>query len=127
MGSHTTTSLVILALGVAVLGRIAAPSSYAVSKVALSNGPPNSINQTAGGDDTTIFAWPETADLDSNINNPANDDLWKKYIDKGSHLNCIMSATDAGAGFLMQDPRKPPSAASPWQGDLDSMLRLSRR
>jgi hypothetical protein len=31
---------------------------------------------------------------------------------------CLMEATDAGAGWLEKDPRKPPSAASKWTGDL---------
>jgi hypothetical protein len=63
---------------------------------------------------------PETAGLDFDINNFASDKLWAEYIAKGNHLNCIMDATDAGAGFLVGDKRKPPSAASPWSGDLRS-------
>jgi hypothetical protein len=117
-----TASLVTLALGVAVLGRIAAPPLYAVNKVAFSDGIPSLTNQAAGDNDTTIFASPETGGLDFDFNSAADDEMWKRYIDKGSHHNCIMSATDTGAGFLMQDSRKPPSAASPWSGDLESML-----
>jgi hypothetical protein len=47
-----------------------------------------------------------------------DDDNWDKYVAKGNHLNCIMRASDAGAGFLIDDKRKPPSAASIWSGDL---------
>jgi hypothetical protein len=42
----------------------------------------------------------------------------KKYVAKGHHLKCVMDATDEGAGFLVEDTRSPPSAASKWSGDL---------
>jgi hypothetical protein len=50
--------------------------------------------------------------------NTADNNMWTEYIKKGEHLKCIMEATDAGAGFLIEDTRKPPSAASAWTGDL---------
>ncbi len=43
--------------------------------------------------------------------------MWNKYRDKGRHLQCLMQATDKGAGFLMQDTRNPPSAASQFSGN----------
>lgn len=64
----------------------------------------------------------ETAGLDFDIKKYADDNMWKKYVEKGEHWNCIMDATDAGAGFLIEDTRKPPSAASPWQGDLQGKI-----
>ncbi|KAF1915304.1 hypothetical protein BDU57DRAFT_476936 [Ampelomyces quisqualis] len=48
--------------------------------------------------------------------------MWTTYVRKGDHLNCVMVATDTGAGFLLEDTRKPPSAASPWSGDLKHEL-----
>ncbi|KAB2101342.1 hypothetical protein AG0111_0g10424 [Alternaria gaisen] len=50
--------------------------------------------------------------------NVADKTLWDKYLKKGDHMMCLMEATDAGAGWLEKDPRKPPSAASKWTGDL---------
>jgi len=70
---------------------------------------------------TSLASPPEVAGLDFDIARFADDAKWMSYIVKGQHLNCIMGATDAGAGFLIEDPRKPPSAASPWSGDLSSM------
>jgi hypothetical protein len=61
---------------------------------------------------------PELAGLDFDINDYATDAVWNQYVAKGDHLQCVMGATDVGAGFLIQDTRKPPSAASPWTGDL---------
>ncbi|KAH6860763.1 hypothetical protein BKA58DRAFT_323113 [Alternaria rosae] len=48
--------------------------------------------------------------------------LWNKYLDKGNRLMCFMEATDRGAGWLSQDNRQPPSAASRWTGDLRTEL-----
>ncbi|KAF2032516.1 hypothetical protein EK21DRAFT_109896 [Setomelanomma holmii] len=53
----------------------------------------------------------------------ADDALWKKYVDRGNHLKCVMEARDAGAGALIDDKRKPPSAASQWSGDLTEQLK----
>ena len=64
---------------------------------------------------------PETAGLDFDIKDFATDAVWKQYVAKGYHLECMMGATDAGAGFLIQDTRNPPSAASMWTGDLRRM------
>jgi hypothetical protein len=55
-------------------------------------------------------------DFDTSI--IANEALWDKYLQKGNHLMCLMEATDRGAGFLSQDTRQPPSAASRWTGDM---------
>jgi hypothetical protein len=64
---------------------------------------------------------PELDGLDFDIGKFANDPVWAQYVAKGDHLRCVMDATDAGAGFLIQDTRQPPSAASPWTGDLRRM------
>jgi len=48
----------------------------------------------------------------------ADEAMWKKYLDKGHHLKCIMEAPDQAAGQLEMDTRTPPSAASKWTGDL---------
>ncbi|KAI4661440.1 uncharacterized protein J4E79_005253 [Alternaria viburni] len=50
--------------------------------------------------------------------------LWDKYLEKGNRLMCLMEATDRGAGWLSQDTRQPPSAASRWTGDLRAELKL---
>ncbi|KAF1944522.1 hypothetical protein EJ02DRAFT_464107 [Clathrospora elynae] len=54
---------------------------------------------------------PALGGLDFDPKTFANDDTWKKYVDKGGHLLCLMQATDKGAGFLQKDTRTPPSAA----------------
>lgn len=61
-----------------------------------------------------------TAGLDFDINKVTDDAMWNQYVSKGYHMNCIMDATDAGAGYLLEDTRKPPSAASVWSGSLKS-------
>ena len=48
----------------------------------------------------------------------ADDTTWANYVSKGHHLKCVMEAPDKGAGWLVKDTRKPPSAASKWTGDL---------
>ncbi|KAI8936195.1 hypothetical protein NX059_006626 [Plenodomus lindquistii] len=67
-------------------------------------------------------AAPITGGLDFGPGAIANDALWKQYVAKGEHLICLMQATDAGAGYLIEDKRSPPSAASRWTGDLKSEL-----
>jgi hypothetical protein len=52
----------------------------------------------------------------------ANDAMWNKYVSKGQHIKCIMEAPDTGAGWLEQDSRTPPSAASKWSGDLSGLF-----
>ena len=44
----------------------------------------------------------------------AGQTLWETYVQKGHQLLCLMQASDEGAGWLMQDTRQPPSAASRW-------------
>jgi hypothetical protein len=61
---------------------------------------------------------PEITGLDFNIGVYATDAVWKQCVDKGDHLKCGIDATDAGAGFLVADTRKPPSAVSRWNGNL---------
>jgi len=63
---------------------------------------------------------PVVAGLDFDPKKYASDADWGKYTNKGEHLNCLMTATDQGAGFLIDDTRIPASAASPWTGDLKS-------
>jgi hypothetical protein len=63
----------------------------------------------------------EIAGLDFDVKKYA-EEMWRKYVEKGEHWNCIMDATDAGAGFLIEDTKKPPSVASPWQGDLQGKV-----
>jgi hypothetical protein len=70
---------------------------------------------------TSLASPPELAGLDFDITRFADDARWNSYMAKGRHLTCIMDATDAVSGFLIEDSRKPPSAASPWTGDLSSM------
>ncbi|KAH7080614.1 hypothetical protein BKA63DRAFT_563290 [Paraphoma chrysanthemicola] len=56
-------------------------------------------------------------------NDYADNAMWDRYVQKGEHFKCLMVATDVGAGFLIQDTRKPPSAASRWTGDLQQELK----
>jgi hypothetical protein len=51
----------------------------------------------------------------------ANDEMWKDFIRKGQRLKYLMEAPDKGAGFLLGDARKPPSAASKWPADLTGL------
>jgi hypothetical protein len=78
------------------------------------------------GDGPGADSPPELAGLDFDIKNYATDAVWNQYVAKGDHLQCVMGATDVGAGFLIQDTRKPPSAASPWTGDLRRMCLRKR-
>lgn len=58
----------------------------------------------------------------------ADDATWTKFVEKGKHFNCLMEASDKGAGWLLKDTRNPPSAASQWTGDLsgkDTYTRLA--
>jgi hypothetical protein len=71
--------------------------------------------------DISAKTTPEIAGLDFDIGNFATDAVWAQYVAKGDHLECVMDATDAGAGYLIQDTRQPPSAASPWTSDLRRM------
>ena len=48
----------------------------------------------------------------------AGTELWETFTKKGRHLDCLMRASDEGAGWLMQDTRHPPSAASRWKNNL---------
>ncbi|XPS75852.1 hypothetical protein M3J09_007918 [Ascochyta lentis] len=48
----------------------------------------------------------------------ASDADWKKFTEKGGALMCGLNGNDEEAGLQMGDKRTPPSAASPWTGDL---------
>lgn len=65
---------------------------------------------------------PELSGIDFNPDVFASDAQWRQYVDKGLQLTCLMEATDQGAGYLLDDSRSPPSAASRWAGDLKSRL-----
>ncbi|CAE7012111.1 hypothetical protein P3342_003555 [Pyrenophora teres f. teres] len=54
----------------------------------------------------------------------ADQATWDKYIKKGDRLLCLMAASDRAAGYLEQDPRDPPSAASKWIGDIRNELEM---
>jgi hypothetical protein len=84
----------------------------------------NVSQQSPGGTsrliDAPAFSLPETGGIDFDPKKYADEELWKKYVAKGEHLICLMQATDQGTGFLTQDTRTPPSAASRWTGDMES-------
>lgn len=61
---------------------------------------------------------------DFDPDNLASDELWNVHVGKGEKFTCRMKATDAGAGWLIGDQRKPPSAVSPWKGDLKSKRQI---
>lgn len=65
---------------------------------------------------------PELSGIDFNPDVFASDAQWRQYVDKGLQLTCLMEATDQGAGYLLDDSRSPPSAASRWAGDLKNDL-----
>jgi hypothetical protein len=48
----------------------------------------------------------------------ASQTLWDQYLEKGRRLSCLMQASDQGAGWLIQDTRQPPSAASRWTSNI---------
>jgi hypothetical protein len=111
-------SIVIVALIVIVAGGVVVnnASNHDISE--LEDGPLKISETDIGGN--RLFPRPgiDKAGLDFDVNNYATEDMWITYVAKGDHLNCIMEATDASAGFLVQDTRTPPSAASRWSGDL---------
>jgi hypothetical protein len=43
-----------------------------------------------------------------------------RYTKKGGALMCMLRSSDEYAGTELKDTRNPPSAASVWQGDLQS-------
>jgi hypothetical protein len=43
-----------------------------------------------------------------------------RYTKKGGALMCMLRSSDEYAGIELKDTRNPPSAASIWQGDLQS-------
>jgi hypothetical protein len=47
---------------------------------------------------------------------------WDKFTHKGGALMCGLEGTDRTAGRQLEDLRNPPSAASPWPGDLKQEL-----
>ncbi|KAJ4341283.1 hypothetical protein N0V95_007289 [Ascochyta clinopodiicola] len=53
----------------------------------------------------------------------ASDADWKKFTDKGGALMCSLNGNDEEAGLHIGDKRTPPSAASPWTGDLTQELQ----
>ncbi|UPX16374.1 uncharacterized protein EKO05_0006781 [Ascochyta rabiei] len=53
----------------------------------------------------------------------ASDADWKKFTDKGCALAYGLNGNDQEAGLQMGDKRTPPSAASPWTGDLNQELQ----
>jgi hypothetical protein len=70
--------------------------------------------------DAAPLLGPATAAATFDPNNLADQATWASYVGKGNDFVCRMEATDKGAGFLMQDTRNPPSAASQYTGDLSS-------
>ncbi|KAJ4986345.1 hypothetical protein SVAN01_08162 [Stagonosporopsis vannaccii] len=48
---------------------------------------------------------------------------WTKFTNKGGALMCGLNGDDEKAGQQMGDKRTPPSAASPWTGDLKQELK----
>ncbi|KAF1920655.1 hypothetical protein BDU57DRAFT_435627 [Ampelomyces quisqualis] len=80
----------------------------------LSPDAPNKINETQPNyreraNDLIARAWDSSK--------VADDDMWNTYVRKGQRLKCLMQALDKGAGWLLEDTRRPPSAASKWSGD----------
>lgn len=119
-GSHTQLIVAISNMRL----RIASGVIVAVASLAVSERP--ALSPKIFGVDPSgappLFDPPEFAPaLGGNAFDPENvadKTLWDKYLKKGDHMMCLMEATDAGAGWLEKDPRKPPSAASKWTGDL---------
>ncbi|EDU43710.1 conserved hypothetical protein [Pyrenophora tritici-repentis Pt-1C-BFP] len=54
---------------------------------------------------------------------PASPEDWQKYTAKGGALMCGLEGSDQTAGRLMGDTRQPPSAASKFNGDLQTELQ----
>lgn len=110
-------------LGTLVAGGIIRSSSSSIDFSQRLTREPDSYDGVSNAVDklTSLSLVPEVAGLDFDPKNYADADMWNLYADvKGEHLVCLMQATDKGAGFLIEDKRTPPSAASPWTGDLKS-------
>ncbi|KAF2832776.1 hypothetical protein CC86DRAFT_399440 [Ophiobolus disseminans] len=105
----STLLTVAVALVLAAHGRVLGSSSLSANvaesleTLDIPNGPPERSGKLQARFDPAKFA---------------DDAMWKKYVDKGHHLKCIMEAPDRAAGFLQKDTRTPPSAAIAWKGDL---------
>jgi hypothetical protein len=110
-----TSSLLVAgaALLVSVAGRLLDPASPSLNASDVWNITVDSL-VTQEKPSLHVFG---TADQRFDVSKAASDALWQRYIAKGHHLNCIMEATDFGAGLLVQDTRNPPSAASLWNAD----------
>tara|TARA_R110002003_G_scaffold56_4_gene5076 strand:+ start:2785 stop:3204 length:420 start_codon:yes stop_codon:yes gene_type:complete len=112
----------VVATAVAALAALAAGRALTQSMPSIST----YISRVGGSDtidDSQSVNYPSPSDQVQTAGyfdpkNAADNNMWTEYIKKGEHMKCIMEATDAGAGFLVEDTRKPPSAASPWTGDL---------
>lgn len=114
--------LVTITSGRVIKNDLAKPSSESAQNSSLFN--VSSVSNGLPGDAPADFLDdfnPATGgDFDPNV--WADDELWNKYLAKGQRLMCLMDATDQGAGYLMQDTRQPPSAASRWTSDLVGKL-----
>jgi hypothetical protein len=108
----------LLALLASAASRAVAPAFSATNRVETGYNASNIGRQPVISSNSLLSPIPETAGLPFNIDDYASNEVWTKYVDKGDHFNCIMHAADFGAGFLIEDKRQPPSAASPWFGDL---------
>jgi hypothetical protein len=109
-------------------GLILAVAALAIGKVVQSDVTPAEFvpqlsSRLLNTSDAATFFRPASGNLDYDPNNYADEATWKKYVAKGGHLVCLMEATDGGAGFLKEDTRRPPSAASPFSGDLARKCR----
>lgn len=98
--SIVIAALIVLAGGDVVVNNA---SNHDISE--LENGTLKILETDVG--ENRLFPRPgiDKAGLDFDVKNYANEDMWPTYVGKGGHLNCIMGATDAGAGFLVQDTR----------------------
>lgn len=96
------------------------PSSSAKASQSLSNNPENHNGLLAAINSLLDFTTSQpAAGLDFDPEYHADDEMWRKYVErKGSHLLCLMKATDERAGLLQGNKRNPPSASSEWSGNL---------
>ena len=118
-----------MSLAILVVGRVINSSSLAINASLGLSRELGSYNVSSGLINASRLPelFPGVAGLDFDPAKYANDVMWKNYVEvKGEHLVCLMQATDKGAGFLQEDKRTTPSAASPWAGDLKSECLRTR-
>jgi hypothetical protein len=103
----------------AATASLAASAVHSIAKVSLSDKP---VSEPVNGKhinhnvhysflDSPSPEFDLQTGLDWNPKQPASDTLWKKYVEKGKHFECLMGALEKGAQNLIAGGT---SVKSPW-------------